>query len=166
MRSFFLLVCFAAYSVTAQVHIDWTTHPNFDEGTRIAFDAYNDCSVIALAIACDIPYHRSFWLHRDYLGRDCAQCYTHVDRFYMGIGKVLNQLHLAGEIIVRPNDPTKITVRQLALAVPDQYIYVGIDGHALAIVNGMVFDNAGGESLDMIVKSAFTIQRLPPSNHN
>jgi hypothetical protein len=166
MRYILFLLCFVAYSVTAQTHIDWATHPNFDANTRAAFDAHNDCSVIALAIACDIPYHRSFWLHRDYLGRECAQCYTHVDRFYLGIGAVLNELHLSGNIIVRPDDPTKITVRQLALTVQDQYIYVGVDGHALAIVNGMVFDNAVEPALDMIVKSAFTIQRLPPSNHN
>lgn len=168
MRILFLLLCFAAYSVTAtgQRHIDWSTHPNFDEMTRVAFDADNDCSVIALAIACDIPYHRSFWLHRDLLGRDCASCYTEVAEFYSGIGKALNELNLVGNIIVRPSDETKLTVRQLAMTCQEQYIYVGVDGHALAIVNGIVFDNAINPALDMIVQAAFTVQRGPTPTLN
>lgn len=163
MRYIFLLMCFAAYSVTAQQHIDWTTHPNFDAGTRAAFGAHSDCSVVALAIAADIPYHRSFWFHRDVLGRPCATCPQPVDSFYRNIGKVLNELHLVGNIIIRPDDATKITVRQLALVMQDQYVYVGVEGHALAIVNGIVFDNASDPALDMIVQSAFTIVRDAPS---
>lgn len=162
MRYIFLFVCFAVYSVSAQQHIDWTTHPNFDEQTRVAFGSDQDCSVIALAIACDIPYHRSFWLHRDVLGRPCATCPQPVEPFYQNIGAVLNELHLVGNVIIRPNDTTKITVRQLALLMQEQYVYVAVQGHALAIVNGLVFDNAFEPALDMEVRSAFTITRDAP----
>lgn len=157
-----LIMVFGSQLAEAQTHRAWDTHPNYDARTQYMLDSDNDCSVIALAIAADIPYHRSFMLHRDLLGRECASCVQEAKPFWEGIGDVLAELHLAGNILVRPDDEILPNVAQLAIAYPNDFIYVVIDGHALAIVNGIVWNNAADSNIEDTVLAAFVITRLPP----
>lgn len=146
-----------------QRHVAWDEHPNYDAYTQLSVNADNDCSVIALAIAADIPYHRSYNLHKDFLGRECAQCPTSVPLFFMGIDNALRDVYRTAFVVVNFDDLYHPTVWQLAGsdAAKGEFIYVAVDGHALAIVNGVVFDNRVDPCLNCRVEGAFAIRRAP-----
>jgi hypothetical protein len=144
-----------------QRHVAWDEHPNYDAYTQLSVNADNDCSVIALAIAADIPYHRSYNLHKDFLGRECAQCPTQVALFFKGIDDALRDVYRTAFVVVNFNDSYHPTVWQLAgsEAAKGEFLYVAVNGHALAIVNGVVFDNRVDPCLNCRVEGAFAIRR-------
>jgi len=144
-----------------QRHVAWDEHPNYDYVSQLAVNADNDCSVIALAIAADVPYHKSYHAHKDFLGRECAQCPTNVASFFAGIADALRDLYRTAFVLVRGDDFYHPTVWQLAGsdAAKGEFLYVAVDGHALAIIDGVVWDNRVDPCLNCRVEVAFAIRR-------
>lgn len=162
MRTF-ILICILSLThvTTAQEFRDWTTHPNFDMLSRASIQADNDCSVIAFAMACDIPYHKSYMVHRDYFERCSPTDETRAEPFWNNVESALHSLHRVGVIVQHPDDES-ITVYQLAAKYPTGSIYVVVHGHALAIINGTVFNQIAEPCLGCEVLAAFEVFNTPP----
>ena len=162
MRNLILIIlCSLSYVSVAQTFTPWEQHPNYDYETRLSVYADNDCSVIAFAIACDIPYHRSYFIHKNFFERKTPRSVTEAKPFWNNISDALRSLHLMGEIVHRPTDST-ITVQELVAQHMDAFMYIVIDEHALASVNGTIFNQAAEPCLDCEVHAAFEVLRTPP----
>lgn len=162
MRNLILiLMCSLSYVTVAQSFTPWEHHPNFDYETRLSVKADNDCSVIAFAIACDIPYHRSFFVHKTYFERETPRSVTNAEPFWNNVGRALSSLHLHGEIIHRPDD-ADVTVEELVSQHMDAFLYIVIDHHALASVNGTIFNQRAEPCLECKVHAAFEVYQTPP----
>lgn len=89
-----------------------------------------DCSVQALANALGIPYEESHKIYKDAGRKDMhgakAAVWSSVWRRY-------------GQIIFTGNAPP--TIAQFVRANPTGSFLVGVNGHALAVVDGVVIDN-------------------------
>lgn len=133
-----------ATCATAQDFMIADLHPNFDSRTREYLNAEQDCSVIAFAIAADIPYHKSFRFHYNYAGRTNPQEGVTLGQLMDGWDMMLRKAHQTCTYYT-PNG--YITVGDLAILYPEGNFYVMVPGHALAIVNGTVWDNYSNRAM-------------------
>lgn len=162
MRSILLILLLSLTYVTeAQSFIPWDLHPNYDEATQVAIGSDNDCSVIAFAIAANVPYHVSFNTHKKFFHRLDPKEPTRTDYFWLNVGRALTSQYRVGIMLHTP-DSTTTTVSELVREYDDEFLYIAVDGHALAAVNGVIYDNRVRPCLDCEVHAAFAVQRMPP----
>lgn len=138
------LLLAVAIAASAQSFVPSDFHPNFDKTTREYVGAEQDCSVIAFAIAADIPYHKSFRLHYDYAGRTNPKEGVTLGQLMDGWDMMLHKAHQTCTYYT-PNG--YITVGDLAILYPEGHFYVMVPGHALAIVDGTVWDNYSNRAM-------------------
>ena len=143
-----LAVVLSILSITgafAQTFMSASTHPNFDNATRQWLGAEQDCSVIAFAIACDVPYHKSFAAHYNYAGRKDPTVGVKVDLLLNGWNDMLMSVH-RGAYYYDPTDG--MTVSDFALANDKGRFFLIVPGHALAVVDGTVWDHPENQAMD------------------
>jgi len=116
----------------------------------------NDCTVKAIAIACQIPY-REAHQYLASLGRQKGRGWywkTHVrgNRLISGYMDNLKRLHVEYESV----EVASRTVSQIERELQDGHYIVQVNGHALALVNGKVEDWTAGRKHH--VKQVFRIK--------
>lgn len=146
-----LVIVLSVLSITgafAQTFMSAASHPNFDNPTRQWLGAEQDCSVIAFAIACDVPYHKSFAAHYNYAGRVDPTVGVKVELLLNGWDNMLMSVH-RGAFYYEPTDG--MTVSDFALANDDGRFFLIVRGHALAVVDGTVWDHPENIQMDALV---------------
>ena len=149
-----LILCGVISVASAQTYMPVSTHPNFDSYSRDYIGAANDCSVIAWAIAADVPYHKAFDGHSKYCGRQNPAEPTRLESFADGVVEMAYQHHRELRFVTFDANPT---LAQLAAQFPDQRIFCLVRGHAAAITNGVVWDNLDRKAMDAEVLGAIFI---------
>ena len=144
-----LALALSVLSITgafAQNFMSASSHPNFDNPTRQWLGAEQDCSVIAFAIACDVPYHKSFTAHYNYAGRVDPTVGVEVPKLMDGWSDMLLSVHRGALYYAVPVEG--MTVSDFALANDDGRYFLIVPGHALAVVNGTVWDHPENVAMD------------------
>lgn len=142
----FVLSLLSLTGAFAQTFMSASAHPNFDQPTRDWLGAEQDCSVIAFAIACDVPYHKSFKAHYKFAGRVDPTVGVEVPKLLDGWADMLSYVHRGAFYYDVPSPG--MDVSDFAVNNNEGRFYLIVPGHALAVIDGTVWDHPENYAMD------------------